>query len=80
MRSAIAQYRLDKGRAPQHLNELVAAGYMRAIPEDPLTNSPTWIEVPERVKQSADQYWPGIDDVHSASTLISSDGTRYDTW
>jgi hypothetical protein len=29
---------------------------------------------------AVDQQEPGIDDVHSASNLISTDGTAYSTW
>lgn len=81
MRSAIDQCTQDKGHAPQHLNDLVTANYLKAIPTDPFTNSATtWIEVQEDTVQSIDQSQPGIDDVHSASTLISSAGTRYNSW
>jgi hypothetical protein len=34
----------------------------------------------ENVISSPDQQDAGIDDVHSASNLTSSDGTAYSTW
>lgn len=81
MRTAIDQYTQDKGMAPQHLPDLVSAGYLPAIPKDPFTNSATtWVEVPEDVPHSIDRGHPGICDVHSGSAHISSDGTSYDSW
>jgi len=37
MRDAISQYTQDKNKAPQDLNDLVSAGYLRALPRDPFT-------------------------------------------
>src|SRR5512140_3400344 len=43
MRSVIDQYTMDKGKAPQSLDDLVTAGYLKEIPKDPFTNSKdTW--------------------------------------
>src|SRR5689334_4873195 len=43
MRSVINQYTEDKQKAPQSLQDLVSAGYMKQIPKDPFTNSTdTW--------------------------------------
>src|SRR5579872_6949338 len=36
LRSVISQYTLDKQKAPQSLDELVTAGYLRQIPVDPM--------------------------------------------
>jgi general secretion pathway protein G len=81
MRSAVDQYMQDKKMAPQHLTDLVSAGYLRAIPIDPFTNSTiTWVEVHEDATDSIDRTRPGISDVHSGSTQVSSEGTRYDSW
>ena len=81
MRSAIDQYTQDKKIAPQHLTDLVSAGYLRAIPKDPFTNSAnTWVEVREDKSQSIGHTQPGISDVHSGSAQVSSEGTRYDSW
>ena len=67
--------------APQHLTDLVSAGYLHIIPKDPFTNSAsTWVEVREDVSQSIDQTQPGISDVHSGSAQVSREGTRYDSW
>jgi general secretion pathway protein G len=81
MRTAIDQYTQDRKTPPQHLTDLVSAGYLHAIPKDPFTDSTTtWVEVPEDVSGSIDRTQPGISDVHSGSTNLSSDGTRYDSW
>jgi len=81
MRTAIDQYTQDKNMAPQHLTDLVSAGYLPAIPKDPFTNSATtWIEVQEDIPNSIDRSHPGISDVHSGSAQVSSEGTRYDSW
>jgi general secretion pathway protein G len=81
MRTAIDQYIQNKKMAPQHLSDLVSAGYLHAIPKDPFTNSTsTWVEVPEDAADSIDRTHPGLSDVHSGSTRISREGTRYDSW
>ena len=44
LRSSIDQYTLDKQKAPQSLQDLVTAGYIKSIPKDPITNSAdTWV-------------------------------------
>src|SRR6267142_795609 len=81
MRSAVDQYMQDKKMAPQHLTDLVSAGYLHAIPIDPFTNSTTtWVEVREDATDSIDRAHPGISDIHSGSTQVSSEGTRYHSW
>jgi general secretion pathway protein G len=80
LRSLISQYTLDKQKAPQSLDDLVTAGYLKQLPKDPMTNQANWEPVQEDYTLSVDQQDPGIDDVHSASTAISSDGTAYNTW
>ena len=50
MRNAIDQYTQDKSKAPQDLNDIVTAGYLRVLPKDPFTNSnSTWQVVQEDV-------------------------------
>ncbi|HYX52437.1 MAG TPA: prepilin-type N-terminal cleavage/methylation domain-containing protein [Candidatus Limnocylindrales bacterium] len=81
MRDAIDQYVQDKGKAPQALDDLVSAGYMRVIPNDPFTHqNNTWQVVQEDTLQAIDQTQPGISDVHSGSSLTSSEGTAYSSW
>ena len=80
MRKLISQYTLDKQKAPQSLEDLVSAGYIKQIPKDPMTNEANWEPHQEDILLSVDQQDPGIDDVHSASNATSSDGTAYSTW
>jgi general secretion pathway protein G len=81
MRTAIDQYTQDKNKAPQALGDLVSAGYLHAIPKDPFTHSAeTWQVLQEDVMESVDQTAPGISDVKSGSSLVSSEGTTYSTW
>ena len=80
LRSVIDQYTLDKQKAPQSLDDLVQAGYLKQIPKDPMTNEPNWEVVQEDILQAVDQQEPGISDVHSASSNTSTDGTAYSTW
>src|SRR5208282_2686770 len=80
LRSLISQYTLDKQKAPQSLDDLVQGGYIKVLPKDPMTNEANWEVVQEDVLLTVDQQDPGIDDVHSASSAISSDGTAYSTW
>lgn len=81
MRNAIDQYTQDKAKAPQSLDDIVSAGYLRTIPKDPITNSnTTWQTEQEDVMQSVDQTAPGISDVHSGSNATSTEGTAYSSW
>ena len=81
LRNAIDQYTQDKAKAPQSLDDLISAGYMRAIPKDPFTNaSDTWQPVTDDTIASPDQTASGITDVHSGSSQVGSDGTAYNTW
>lgn len=81
IRQAIDQYTLDKQKAPQSLDDLVQAGYLKEIPEDPMTKSrDTWQTVMEDSMMAVDQQQPGITDVHSGSDKTATDGTAYNTW
>jgi general secretion pathway protein G len=81
LRSLISQYTLDKQKAPQSLDDLVSAGYIKQLPNDPMTGKPDWEAVQEdSTIYSPDQQETGLWDVKSSSSLISSDGTAYNTW
>ena len=81
LRGAIDAYTVDKQKAPASLDELVSAGYLKALPEDPFTRrSDSWQPVVTDTLRSIDQTEPGIDDVHSGSTESSSDGQPYASW
>ncbi len=81
LRSLIDQYTLDKQKAPQSLDDLVQAGYLKELPKDPFTNArDSWVPVTDDSIMSPDQTEPGIIDVHSGSEMQSSEGTAYNTW
>jgi general secretion pathway protein G len=81
LRSLISQYTLDKQKAPQALDDLVQAGYLKQIPNDPMTGTnSSWTVDQEDSLMSVDQQDPGISDVHSGSSGTASDGTAYNTW
>lgn len=81
LRNAIDQYTQDKAKAPQSLDDIVSAGYLRMLPKDPFTNSNTsWQTVQEDVMESVDQTAPGISDVHSGANGMSTEGTAYSSW
>ncbi|MGH9606535.1 MAG: type II secretion system protein [Terracidiphilus sp.] len=81
MRGAIESYTMDKEKAPQSLDDLVQAGYLRAIPVDPMTHSSdTWVTDTSDAMYSLDETEPGIDDVHSGSDETGPDGQPYSSW
>jgi general secretion pathway protein G len=46
MREAIDKFEGDQGQLPKSLDELVARGYLKAIPRDPVTDrADTWVTV-----------------------------------
>jgi general secretion pathway protein G len=78
MRVAIDSYTADKQKAPQSLDDLVQAGYLKAIPKDPITSrTDTWITGQSGSLTTIDETEPGIDDVHSGAQETSSEGTSY---
>ena len=79
MREALDQYYADNGAYPAGLGDLIvstdkAKSYLREIPKDPFTNAADWITVNLEGEDG------GIFDVHSASPLVATDGTAYNTW
>lgn len=81
MRQAIDSYTIDKEKAPQSLDDLVQAGYLKSVPVDPITKSPdTWETSASDTLMDIDQTEGGIDNVHSGAESISTDGSSYNTW
>lgn len=82
MREAIGSYTVDKQKAPQSLDDLVTAGYLKAVPKDPFTQrNDTWTTSQSDTLSSIDQTDSGgIDDVHSGAQITATDGTSYNTW
>lgn len=79
-RDLIDQYYVDKGKYPPSLEALVQEGYLRTIPEDPMTRAADWATVPAEVDADRPGAEPGIYDVKSASTEPSLSGTGYNEW
>lgn len=81
MRNAIDSYTMDKEKAPQSLDDLVQAGYLKSIPADPMTHSnQTWVTNTDDTYQDLDESQPGINDVHSGSQDLGTNGEMYSTW
>ena len=81
MRSVIDQYTLDKQKAPQSLQDLVSAGYLKSVPKDPFTGSTdSWQTTSDDTLMDPNQSQPGITDVHSGAGGVGTDGTAYSSW
>jgi|SRR5882672_4118190 len=76
----IVQYTLDKKKAPQSLEDLKQAGYIKSIPEDITGRDDTWVPEQDDSILSPDQTDPGMSGIHSGSNLVASDGTVYSDW
>ena len=76
----IDQYTLDKQKAPQSLDDLVAAGYLKEIPKDITGAKDTWQCDQEDSIKAIDQTQPGIVGCHSGSNQMGSDSTAYSSW
>jgi general secretion pathway protein G len=81
MRQSIDNYTLDKLAAPQSLEDLVQAGYLRVVPKDPMTGAADWVPQFDSVVLSPDQTSTGMVDVHSSSSRVSLlDNVPYSDW
>jgi general secretion pathway protein G len=81
LRSAIDSYTVDKQKAPQALDDLVQAGYLKGMPKDPFTHrSDTWVPSQDDALMSLDQTESGINDVHSGAQGTAGDGSSYSSW
>lgn len=81
LRDGIDQYYADKGQYPGTLDELVSAGYLRRVPDDPFTMSnSTWQIIPSEPDPANPAAAPGVYDVKSGSDATALDGTKYSDW
>ncbi len=81
LREAIDQYYADKQKWPATLEDLVTDGYVRKIPEDPMTNSAdTWQTVAAEADPANPTAEAGIFDVKSGSDKTALDGKPYAEW
>ncbi len=79
LRDLIDQYQSDKGKYPESLQALVADGYLRKIPPDPMTPEP-WVEVPPEPDPNSKEALSGVFDVKSASPQVGTNGVAYNEW
>lgn len=77
MRDAVDKYYSDKNAYPNTLDDLVQGQYLRAIPDDPITESAvTWVVTPP-----ADPNARGaVFDIHSGAEGVAADGSNYAQW
>src|SRR4029079_7240466 len=81
MRDAIDQYYADKTKYPSSLDSLVSEGYLRKLPEDPITKSAdTWTTVPAEPDPNNPSAEPGVYDVKCGAQGTGLDGTNYSDW
>ena len=81
MRDAIDQYYADKTKYPASLDALVSDGYLRKIPEDPITKTAdTWQTVPAEADPSNPSAEPGVYNVKSGAPGTALDGSAYSDW
>jgi general secretion pathway protein G len=81
IRGAIDSYTMDKGKAPQTLDDLVQSGYLREIPKDPMTrSSDTWVTSTDTAYTDINETDPGVTNAHSGSDETGSDGQPYSSW
>jgi general secretion pathway protein G len=80
MREMIDHYTGDKEAAPQSVEDLHHAGYLREVPVDPMTRTKEWEQKYDSVILGPDQGGTGLVDVSSKSTGTALDGTKYSEW
>jgi len=80
MRERLDQFRADRNKYPNSLQEPVDGGYLREIPEDPVSGVAEWEEVFSDYDPNEPDAQPGIEDVRSQSTEIGTDGRPYSEW
>ena len=76
----VEHYSQDKGQAPQSLDDLVTAGYIKEIPEDITGSKTTWETEQETPENCWDPNQCGIGSVHSGSRETGLEGTPYASW
>ena len=80
LRLVLVQYRGDKGKGPESLEQLVSEGYLRVVPTDPITKSRATWRVIRATVVAGQAEQPAVGDVRSGAKGIASDGTAYSSW
>ena len=79
VRDAIDKFVADKDRYPDSLDELVGKGYLRQVPEDPVTGArDSWQMLPPNPASSPLK--GQVADVRSGASGRGQDGTPYNSW
>lgn len=76
IRRAIDQFRADKGKLPQSVEDLASEKYLREKPLDPILEKAEWNEVVGEDTNSADGE-QGLTDVKSLAEGQDSNGVAY---
>jgi general secretion pathway protein G len=77
IRDALDKFKSDAGAFPNSLDELVQKGYLRAIPPDPITESPaTWLIIPPVDPEAKGL----VSDIRSGAPGTALDGSDYGQW
>ncbi|MGA9527076.1 MAG: hypothetical protein WBS24_03050, partial [Terriglobales bacterium] len=80
LNEVIQRYSEDKRSAPQQLDDLVQAGYLKELPEDITGSNTTWVTEQEEPEKAWNPDQTGIASAHSGSNEIGSDGRPYSEW
>jgi general secretion pathway protein G len=80
IRERLDQFKADRGVYPQTLDELVEKGYLREMPEDPMTGEAQWEEIYEDFDPDQPEEELGIYDVRSYSADTGMNGIPYSEW
>ena len=80
MRDAIDQYFADRTEYPASLDMLVTERYLRAIPDDPFTNSSTTWQIVMADYDPGNPLAQGVYDVRSGAEGLAIDGSAYAEW
>lgn len=76
VRDAIDKFYIDQARYPTNLDELVTKRYLRALPQDPITDrSDSWVIVAPSAQVGGAVY-----DLRSGAKGLARDGTAYASW
>lgn len=76
LRDSIDKYTLDKEEAPQSLEDLVKAKYIREVPIDPITGERDW-EIEQEDQPIARSGKKGIKNVYCGAPGTSTSGVLY---
>ncbi len=81
MREAIEEYYTDRAQYPQALEDVVTAGYLRALPVDPITESAgTWVTEYAPWEMLEEGQPSGVWNVRSGAEGEGLSGTPYAEW